>query len=242
MCIQGDIRLVGGADFRQGRVEVCNSNAWGTVCDDFFGADEATVACRQLGLNGDGRILLDLEIKLRTCIQAFRILFSVSAQVQLSEHSKANYIATPLNMLVKMYMCFLQVLLLSLLPPMEKELDRLCWTTFFVQVQKHLCLIVPTTALVLTIVLTLKMSESPVHVRIEWDCVYLSVSLLNCTYFDRWLSIYMCMCNYTCTRINALIIAICLLYIGSFLCLYCYVLYTMASMIIILRIHHWLNG
>ncbi len=64
VCIQGDIRLVGGADFRQGRVEVCNSNAWGTVCDDFFGADEATVACRQLGLNGDGRIL-DLEIKLR---------------------------------------------------------------------------------------------------------------------------------------------------------------------------------
>ena len=94
MCIQGDIRLVDGADFRQGRVEVCNSNAWGTVCDDFFGADEATVACRQLGLNGDGRILLDLEIKLRTCIQAFRIgfiLFDVSSQVQLSEHSKANY-------------------------------------------------------------------------------------------------------------------------------------------------------
>ncbi len=89
---------MGGADFRQGRVEVCNSNsnAWGTVCDDLFGDDEATVACRQLGLNGDGRILLDLEIKLRTCIQAFRIgfiLFSVSAQVQLSEHSKANYIA-----------------------------------------------------------------------------------------------------------------------------------------------------
>ncbi len=56
VCIQGDIRLVGGVDFRQGRVEVCNSNAWGTVCDDFFGSDEATVACRQLGLNGDGKI------------------------------------------------------------------------------------------------------------------------------------------------------------------------------------------
>ncbi len=93
VCIQGEIRLVGGADFRQGRVEVCNSNAWGTVCDDFFGADEATVACRQLGLNGDGRILLELEIKLRICIRAFIgfILFGVSAQVQLSEHSKANY-------------------------------------------------------------------------------------------------------------------------------------------------------
>lgn len=57
-CIQGDIRLVGGADFRQGRIEVCNDNAWGTVCDDFFGSEEAAVACRQLGLNGDGKCLV----------------------------------------------------------------------------------------------------------------------------------------------------------------------------------------
>ena len=52
--MQGEIRLQDGADDRQGRVELCNNNAWGTVCDDFFGAEEATVACRQLGLNGDG--------------------------------------------------------------------------------------------------------------------------------------------------------------------------------------------
>ena len=54
MCIQGDIRLVGGADERQGRVEVCDNNAWGTVCDDGFGAQEASVACIQLGFPGDG--------------------------------------------------------------------------------------------------------------------------------------------------------------------------------------------
>ena len=54
VCTQGDIRLVGGIDERQGRVELCDSNAWGTVCDDIFGSEEATVACRQLGLNGDG--------------------------------------------------------------------------------------------------------------------------------------------------------------------------------------------
>ena len=54
VCMQGDIRLQDGGDDRQGRVELCNNNAWGTVCDDFFGAEEATVACRQLGLNGDG--------------------------------------------------------------------------------------------------------------------------------------------------------------------------------------------
>ena len=47
-CIQGDIRLQGGTA-RSGRVEVCNNNVWGTVCDDAFGAPDAQVACYQLG-------------------------------------------------------------------------------------------------------------------------------------------------------------------------------------------------
>ncbi len=55
MCSQGDIRLVGGADERQGRVEVCNNNAWGTVCDDSFGSADASVVCNQLGFNGVGK-------------------------------------------------------------------------------------------------------------------------------------------------------------------------------------------
>ncbi len=46
---------MGGANTRQGRVEVCNNNAWGTVCDDAFGAAEATVVCTQLGRNGVGK-------------------------------------------------------------------------------------------------------------------------------------------------------------------------------------------
>lgn len=54
ICNQGDIRLVNGNDERQGRVEVCNNNAWGTVCDDSFGTEEAQVACVQLGFSGDG--------------------------------------------------------------------------------------------------------------------------------------------------------------------------------------------
>ncbi len=55
VCSQGDIRLVGGTDERQGRVEVCNNNAWGTVCDDAFGAADARVVCMQLGFNGVGK-------------------------------------------------------------------------------------------------------------------------------------------------------------------------------------------
>lgn len=54
MCEQGAIRLQGGADERSGRLEVCNDNVWGTVCDDLWDNTDAGVACRQLGFTGGG--------------------------------------------------------------------------------------------------------------------------------------------------------------------------------------------
>ena len=53
-CLQGDIQLVGGSSRYEGRLEVCNNNAWGTVCDDDFGSSDARVACRQLGFSDRG--------------------------------------------------------------------------------------------------------------------------------------------------------------------------------------------
>ena len=86
-CSNGDVRLVGGAISEEGRVEFCNANTWGTVCDDSWDIVDASVVCRQLGFSplgarafnnaffgeGTGPILLDdvncirTEIRLSDC-------------------------------------------------------------------------------------------------------------------------------------------------------------------------------
>lgn len=69
--LDGMLRLVGGAVPGEGRLEILFDEEWGTVCDDAFGAEEALVACRQLGFEtgvpvfgsqfgrGEGQIWLD---------------------------------------------------------------------------------------------------------------------------------------------------------------------------------------
>ncbi|XP_041463290.1 CUB and sushi domain-containing protein 1-like [Lytechinus variegatus] len=43
------IRLVNGSRPNEGRVEVFDGKSWSTVCDDYWGIDDAHVACRMLG-------------------------------------------------------------------------------------------------------------------------------------------------------------------------------------------------
>ena len=56
-CTNGDIRLRGGTNRFEGRVEICINNQWGTVCDDAWGTADANVARKQLGFAATGNYM-----------------------------------------------------------------------------------------------------------------------------------------------------------------------------------------
>ena len=51
-CVEGDVRLVGGSDAKEGWVEICMNNTWGIVCNDGWSDKNSQVVCKQLGLKG----------------------------------------------------------------------------------------------------------------------------------------------------------------------------------------------
>ena len=54
----GAVRLVGGANITEGRLEICANGHWGTVCNDGFDDNAAVVVCRQLDVQESGESML----------------------------------------------------------------------------------------------------------------------------------------------------------------------------------------
>ena len=62
MCSEeGAVRLDDGPTLNHGRVEICISGDWGTVCDTLWGVAEASVVCRELGY-GSNEAELDFAV------------------------------------------------------------------------------------------------------------------------------------------------------------------------------------
>lgn len=53
-CQSGSVRLRSGSTQREGLVEICVNNTWGTVCNSGWSSIDARVICRQLGFSVAG--------------------------------------------------------------------------------------------------------------------------------------------------------------------------------------------
>ncbi len=61
-----------------GRVEICNANVWGTVCDDFWGTPDAQVACRQLGFSATGMLAYSMHKLITVGLISLQVLWLFS--------------------------------------------------------------------------------------------------------------------------------------------------------------------
>ena len=65
-CSDGDIRLEGGNSIYDGRIEVCQNQVWGGICDNSWNNIDANVACHQLGFSSYSKQELNISDAIMT--------------------------------------------------------------------------------------------------------------------------------------------------------------------------------
>ncbi len=59
LCTEGDVRLRGGMNPNEGRVEICKLEQWQTICNDGWAEVDASVVCRQLRFSRQSEFLME---------------------------------------------------------------------------------------------------------------------------------------------------------------------------------------
>ena len=55
----------------EGRVEICISDVWGTICNGMWDNNDAAVVCRQLQLNSVGKYGIQAKVSLSEASSVF---------------------------------------------------------------------------------------------------------------------------------------------------------------------------
>ena len=66
-CTNGDVYLTGGLTGSEGTVQFCYNNEFGTVCDDLWDGNDASVVCKMLGYSSELSLNMSLLFTSLVC-------------------------------------------------------------------------------------------------------------------------------------------------------------------------------